>query len=115
MVAVLVIWRSKLGTRPASVPHVKAWTSDDIFPLEGKIPKSITIVGSGFIACELANFFDAVGIETKLLVRSQNLLGKEDADISQIFKEEFSKNIDIAFDMTIKNIDFVDDEFNPHR
>jgi len=100
------------GTRPIKPLHVKAWSSDDIFPLEGNIPKSITIVGSGFIACELANFFDAVGVETKLLSRSQRILGNEDGDISEIFKEEFTKNVDVAFDTTIKSIDFKDNNFH---
>ncbi len=99
------------GTRPIKPLHVKAWSSDDIFPLKGDIPKSITIVGSGFIACELANFFDAIGIETKLLSRSQRILGNEDADISAIFKEEFTKNVDVAFDTTIESIDYKDNNF----
>lgn len=100
------------GTRPAEVPHSKAWSSNDIFPLKGKIPQSITIVGSGFIACELANFFDAVGIKTKLLVRSQRILANEDIDISDIFKVEFNKNVDISFDTTIKDINYINNEFN---
>ena len=100
------------GTKPLKAPHPKAWTSDDIFPLEGNIPKSITIVGSGFIACELANFFSAVGIETKLLVRSQRILSSEDSDISAIFKEEFSKNVDILFDTSIDTINYENEEFD---
>ncbi len=100
------------GTKPIKAPHGKAWTSDDIFPLKGKVPKSITIVGSGFIACELANFFDAVGIKTKLLVRSQSILKNEDHDISTIFKEEFSKNIDINFDTTIETIKYDNNTFD---
>jgi len=92
------------GTKPIKAGHEKAWTSDDIFPLKDKIPKSITIVGSGFIACELANFFSAVGIETKLLSRSQKVLGNEDSEISAIFKEEFIKNVDIDFDTTIQDV-----------
>lgn len=100
------------GTKPLEAPHEKAWTSDDIFPLKSKIPDSITIVGSGFIACELANFFDAVGIKTKLLVRSQRLLSNEDRDISLEFKEQFSKLVDIEFDTTIKNIDYKENSFN---
>jgi dihydrolipoamide dehydrogenase len=86
------------GTRPIQPEHEKSWSSDDIFPLEGTPPKSISIVRSGFIACELVNFFDAIDIETKILVRSQTLLGNEDHEIGAIFKEEFSKNIDISFD-----------------
>ncbi len=99
------------GSRPMKPLHVEAWTSDDIFPLETPVPKSITIVGSGFIACEFANFFDAVGIKTKLLVRSQRLLKNEDQDISNIFKEEFSKNIDVEFNTTIKSIEHKNNSF----
>ena len=100
------------GTRPKQPEHEKAWTSDDIFPLEGAVPKSITIVGAGFIACELVNFFDAVGIESKLLVRSQRILGNEDKDISAIFKEEFSKTIDIDFDTSIQSVEHKDNMFH---
>ncbi|RLA57336.1 MAG: hypothetical protein DRQ78_13615 [Epsilonproteobacteria bacterium] len=100
------------GTRPIAPPHEKAWTSDDIFPLLGKVPKSITIVGAGFIACELANFFAAVGVETKLLVRSQNILKHEDEEIAAIFKTEFSKNVNVAFDTSIDSIEHDGNNFN---
>lgn len=101
------------GTRPIKPEVENAWTSNDIFPLDlNNIPKSITIVGSGFIACELANFFDAIGVKTKLLVRSQRILGNEDADISSRFKKEFSKNIDISFDTTIQTAKYENNNFN---
>jgi mycothione reductase len=100
------------GTKPKKPEHEKAWTSDDIFPLEGKIPKSITIVGSGFIACELAGFFSAIGIETKLLVRSQNILGNEDEEISAIFKKEFSQKVDIEFDTSAIDVEYKNEQFS---
>jgi len=98
------------GTSPKEPPFKGAWTSDDIFPLE-KIPSSISIVGSGFIACELANVFDALGIKTKLLVRGDKLLSNEDEDIQETFKKEFSKNINIEFNTTVKDAKYKDDLF----
>lgn len=100
------------GTRPIQAPHPKAWTSDDIFPFKKEVPKSITIVGSGFIACELANFFDAVGVQTKLVARGDTLLRAEDEDIRKIFTEEFSKNVDVSFNTSIKDINYEDDSFD---
>jgi mycothione reductase len=100
------------GTKAKAAEHEKAWTSDDIFPLKGKVPKSITIVGSGFIACELAGFFSSVGVRTKLIVRSENILGNEDEDISAIFKKEFSQKVDIQFDTTVKHIEYKDEQFS---
>lgn len=99
------------GTSPIKPPHEKAWTSDDIFPLMERVPDSITIVGSGFIACELANFFDAIGVETKMLVRSEKLLSNEDEDISQIFKSEFIKNVAVDFNTTIESIHYNNETF----
>jgi Pyruvate/2-oxoglutarate dehydrogenase complex, dihydrolipoamide dehydrogenase (E3) component, and related enzymes len=49
------------GARPRKTLHEKAWTSDNLFPLNTNIPKSVTIVGAGFIGVELSNFFDAIG------------------------------------------------------
>lgn len=99
------------GTRPAKVPFEKAWTSDDIFPLTKKIPDSITIVGAGFIACELANFFDAIGVKTTQLVRGDTLLENEDEDISEIFKEQYCKNVEVKFNTTIKKAKLKNDSF----
>ncbi|MGP2657944.1 dihydrolipoyl dehydrogenase family protein [Malaciobacter sp. WC5094] len=99
------------GTSPQKPPFEKAWSSDDIFPLDN-IPKSITIVGSGFIACELANVFDALKIKTKLLVRSNTLLSNEDKDIQETFKDEFSKNIDIEFNTTVKDAKYKNGSFD---
>lgn len=100
------------GTRPIEAAHEKAWTSDDIFPFNKKIPESITIVGSGFIACELANFFDAVGIKTKLIARGEKLLSAEDKDISKIFTEQFIKNVDVSFNTSIKEINYENESFD---
>ncbi|XOB63301.1 dihydrolipoyl dehydrogenase family protein [Campylobacterota bacterium DY0563] len=99
------------GTRPKTPPFEKAWTSDDIFPLEN-IPKSINVVGSGFIACELVNVFDALGIKTKLIVRGDTLLSNEDEEISKTFVEEFSKNIDIEFNTTVKDARYKNNQFD---
>ena len=99
------------GSSPKEPPFEKAWTSDDVFPIK-KIPKSIAIVGSGFIACELANVFDALGIKTKLLVRNQELLSNEDEDIKDVFKSEFSSRIDIDFNTTVKDAKYENNSFD---
>lgn len=99
------------GARPVEPPHEKAWTSDTIFPLK-KIPKSIAIVGAGLIGVELSNFFAATGAETKLFARGDNLLSNEDEAIQTIFKEEFTKNVDVAFNSTIERVNY--DETKQH-
>lgn len=96
---------------PTPFPDLPVWTSDNLFPLKGNVPKSIAIVGGGFIACELANFFEAVGVETHLLVRGERLLPQEDDEISAIFAEEFSKNVTVHYNTTITDAKHTDDKF----
>lgn len=49
-------------------------TSDDFFALPAR-PHGVAIVGSGYIAVELAGLFSALGTHTTLLVRGERLLG----------------------------------------
>lgn len=101
------------GAQPSLTPFpdLPVWTSNDLFPLKGKVPKSISIVGGGFIACELANFFEAVGVETHLLVRGERLLPLEDDDIAAIFAEEFSKNVTVHYNTTITDAQHSEGKF----
>ena len=65
----LVLATGSRPQRPAlGVPY---WTSDDVFKLH-KMPKSITIVGGGYIACELGHFFHGVGVDTLLVCGAIN-------------------------------------------
>ena len=89
------------GSRPKrptlDVPY---WTSDDVFKLR-KMPKSITIVGGGYIACELGHFFHGVGVDTLLVVRRDQLLDREDDEVRAIFIKGFSSRVPVTFNSTI--------------
>jgi dihydrolipoamide dehydrogenase len=100
-----------VGAKPRPVPFEDVWTNESLFPLQGKVPQSITIVGGGFIACELANFFEAVGVETRLLVRGERLLPLEDAEIGEIFQQEFTKNVPTDFGTSITSLEKKKDGF----
>src|SRR5690606_5764605 len=53
---------------------------DQAFHLE-RLPGSILIGGGGFIAVEFANIFHGLGVETTLLYRGQEILGRFDMDL----------------------------------
>ncbi|MDQ8189269.1 dihydrolipoyl dehydrogenase family protein [Roseibacillus persicicus] len=99
------------GTKPRPTPFADVWTNENLFPLKEKVPRSITVVGGGFIGCELANFFEAVGIETRLLVRGETLLPIEDEDIEAVFREEFTKNVPTSFGTTVSGLEKNEDGF----
>ncbi|WP_124058567.1 glutathione-disulfide reductase [Vaginisenegalia massiliensis] len=57
-------------------------TSDDFFAWQ-KLPKSVAIVGAGYIALELANLLNDFGVETHLLIRHDRPLRQFDALLGQ--------------------------------
>ncbi len=69
------------GTRP-SVPDLPGAelgiTSDGFFALEA-LPRRVGIVGSGYIAVEIAGVLNALGAEVTLFLRKQHLLREFDA------------------------------------
>lgn len=65
-----------VGGRPI-VPHIHGAeygiTSDDFFELDEQ-PRRVALVGSGYVAVELAGVFAALGSETTVLVRKDGVL-----------------------------------------
>jgi dihydrolipoamide dehydrogenase len=84
------------GSYPTPPPFADypVWTSDNLFPLKEDPPKSLIVIGSGFIGTEMSAFFSGIGIETKLFARGSRLLGRADGDIEATFAKEFSKEVE---------------------
>ena len=57
-------------------------------------PKSLIVLGAGYIATELGYFFGALGTEVTFIVRSE-LLRPEDKEIKAEFKREFEKQFKV--------------------
>jgi glutathione reductase (NADPH) len=78
------------GGRPnphAALPgHELCITSNEAFHLE-ELPKSIVIAGGGYIAVEFANIFHGLGVETTLVYRGREILGRFDMDLRRLLHE----------------------------
>jgi len=75
---------------PTDIPGAEhGISSDGFFELE-RLPKKCIVVGAGYIAVELAGVLGALGSETHLLIRYDNVLRTFDHTIS----EELTKHID---------------------
>jgi len=80
-------------------------TSNEIFYLKEQ-PKSIVIVGGGFIACEFAQIMEGLGTEVTLMYRKDLFLRGFDDDMRQHICDEMKRNtkIDIRFNTNPKEI-----------
>lgn len=87
------------GTRP-NIPNIKGLknvkyiTSNEALSLKQQ-PKSLTIIGGGYIACELAHFFGSLGTKINIIQRNDLLIPNEDTDISTRVTDIFSKKYNI--------------------
>ncbi len=55
------------------------------------LPKTLTIIGGGYIAAKMAHFFGSLGSRISIVQRSDKLLSREDEEISRAFTDEFGK------------------------
>jgi pyruvate/2-oxoglutarate dehydrogenase complex dihydrolipoamide dehydrogenase (E3) component len=62
--------------------------SDDALELEAP-PKSLVILGGGYVSAELGQFYARIGVPTTIVIRSNQLLTDEDADIGEGLTEYF--------------------------
>ena len=76
---------------PDGLPGVEyAITSNEAFHLEA-LPKSIVVVGGGYIAVEFAGIFNGLGVDTTLVYRGPNILRGFDEDVRAHLSEEIEK------------------------
>lgn len=97
------------GGRPAphtSLPgHEHTITSNEAFHLE-KLPRSIAIAGGGYIAVEFANIFHGLGVETTLIYRGKEILGRFDMDMRRgLHAAMEAKGVRIITQAVAKHID----------
>ena len=77
--------------KPQDVPGIEhAITSEEAFHLP-ELPKSVLIVGGGYIAVEFAGIYAGLGVDTTLVYRGDNLLRGFDDDVRAHLADEIQK------------------------
>jgi dihydrolipoamide dehydrogenase len=87
------------GARTVAPPikgleNVGYLTSDTVLDLQSP-PKSIVIVGGGYVGMEYGHFFSAIGTKTTIIQRPPRLLPEEEPEISDLLKSEMAKRMEI--------------------
>ncbi|MCF6324702.1 MAG: glutathione-disulfide reductase [Gammaproteobacteria bacterium] len=101
------------GGRPA-VPDIPGAehgiTSDGFFEL-ASLPRRVAIVGSGYIAVELAGVLNALGSEVSLMLRRQHLLARFDVMLREELMEQMQDDgIRITTGVSFSSVERADDQ-----
>lgn len=91
------------GARPFIPPleglgDVDYLTNNNVFNLTNK-PKSLIIIGGGYIAVEFAHFFSSMSTKVTIIHRANRLIKKSEPEISEILKNHMEKRMIIETNM----------------
>lgn len=98
------------GSRPILPTNISGFelgiTSDDFFGLDHQ-PRNVAIVGSGYIAVELAGILNALGSDVSIFVRTPNILTHFDEMLQRVMAEHLTTNcgIRIHFDVSVTKVE----------
>ena len=83
----------------------RVFSSSNISSMEN-IPKSIVIIGGGFVGCEFATFFKRLKVSVKLVEKENRLLKLFDEQITKKLEDSLKKDgVEIYLNKTVQNID----------
>jgi mycothione reductase len=101
------------GSRPVvpelpGLSSVEFHTSDTVMRLP-ELPRSMFIIGGGYVAAEFAHIFSAFGTSVTVLSRSDVLLRREDADVAKRFTELLARRVDVRLETTVEAVESTGD------
>lgn len=101
--------------RPDDLPGIEhAITSEEAFHFE-TLPKSVVVVGGGFIAVEFAGIFNGLGVDTTLVYRGENILrGFDDSIRIHVAEEIQARGIKLLLDTRHTRIEKTDQGLVSH-
>ncbi|ENN94860.1 glutathione-disulfide reductase [Bartonella vinsonii] len=101
---ILIATGAKIAPNTAIKGSDVCLTSNEIFDLK-KLPKSIVIVGGGYIGVEFANIFHELGVKTTLLHRGDLILRNFDYDLRQLLHDAMvEKGISIIYEAAVSKV-----------
>jgi dihydrolipoamide dehydrogenase len=82
-------------------------TSDQIFELES-LPESLSVIGSGVIAIELAQAMQRLGVKVTMFARSHKVGSLTSPQLQKIAQQTLSQELDILFETLPESIKKID-------
>jgi mycothione reductase len=96
------------GSRPIipdlpGLDTVRFHTSDTVMRLP-ELPRSLVIVGGGYIAAEFAHVFSSYGTHVTVVIRGQRMLKQEDVEVSERFTDLIRRRVDLRTGATVQGV-----------
>jgi mycothione reductase len=96
------------GSR-AVIPQIKGLeavgyqTSDSVIRMQmPKLPRSLAIVGGGYIAAEFGHFFSALGTRVTIVGRNPRFLPEEEPEVGELARRDMGRHMTILTNHEVK-------------
>jgi mycothione reductase len=99
---------ARTGSRPAipsidGLATVPYFTSDTVMR-PGRLPKTMVVLGGGYIAAEMSHIFGSLGTRVTIVTRGEDLLSHHDADIRARFTELYRERFDVRRGAAVQRV-----------
>jgi mycothione reductase len=96
------------GSRPIipdlpGLDTVRYHTSDTVMRLP-RLPRSVVIVGGGYIAAEFSHIFSSYGTHVTVVNRGPRLLTREDVEVGERFTDLIRRRVDVHTGATVRQV-----------
>ena len=96
------------GSRPVMPPlaglaDVPYLTSDTVMRLDA-LPKSMVVLGGGYIAAEMSHIFGSLGTRVTIIARGEELLTRHDLDVRARFTQAYAERFDLRLGATAQQV-----------
>jgi len=92
---IFIVSGVRVGIPPVKgIDQVGYLTNDTVLELQAP-PKSILIIGGGYIGMEYGHFFSGTGTKTTVLQRPDRVLPEEEHEVSELLKTEMQQRMEI--------------------
>ena len=96
------------GSRPtippiAGLAQVPYLTSDTVMRLD-VLPRSMAVLGGGYIAAEMSHVFGSLGTAVTIIQRGEELLSRHDLDIRARFTELSAQRFDLRLGSAVERV-----------
>ena len=107
------------GSYPTEIPnikvdHKKIYNSNSLLCLK-KQPKSMVIIGGGYIGCEFASFYARLGVKVTIIEALPSILYSHGKDLAKLLSGSFkAEGIDLKVGVKVLNCTDVEDGIEVH-
>jgi dihydrolipoamide dehydrogenase len=97
------------GSKPvipaiSGLENVAYLTSDTILNID-QLPRSIAIIGGGYIAAEYGHFLAAMGSKVTIIGRNPQFIPEEEPEVSALAKRELQKHMTIITNHEVRRVE----------